>query len=470
MLPLPTIIMEKEHGNIDGARLPEAMANAIKAMLSKLGIEQLSPMQRMAVDAIGRGRGDVVVVAPTGTGKTLAYLLPLATMVDAGIAQTQALVIVPGRELALQSDQVLRSMGSGLCSMSCYGGRAAMDEHRLMKRATPQIVFGTPGRLNDHIDKGNIKVGAIRYVVIDEFDKCLAMGFRDEMTRLIGKLKRVRRRFLLSATDADEIPSFVAMRGVRRIDYTGHEEEGRVTLHEVRSPAKDKLATLSALLRSMGSASSIVFVNYRDAVERVAAHLRDEGFSVAAFHGALEQSRREEQLYMFENKSANILVGTDLASRGLDIPDVDNIVHYHLPESQEAYIHRVGRTARWDAHGQTFFVLGPEESIPDYVEGTAQSFSLPPVGQLPPVPRPLMSTIYIGKGKRDKISRGDIVGFLCKKGGLKADDIGRVDVFDRYAYAAVRRDKLPEVLRLTAGEKIKGIKTVVEEVGRQSTS
>ena len=157
-----------------------------------------------------------------------------------------------------------------------------------------------------------------------------------------------------------------------------------------------------------------------------------------------------------------MLVSTDLASRGLDIPDIQNIVHYHLPESEEGYIHRVGRTARWDAKGRTFFILNSEEHIPDYVQGDAEEYQPSPTSLHPSSPR--MATLYIGKGKKDKLSKGDIVGFLCKTGGLRSDDIGRIDVKDRYAYVAVSREKLRQVLRQTQGEKIKGLKTIIEPV------
>ena len=438
----------------------------IEKILTKLHISELNEMQQHAAEAILGSDGDVVLLSPTGTGKTLAYLLPLVQLIDHSPLTIDhwptALVITPGRELALQSDNVLKSMGCGLRSTACYGGRAAMDEHKVLKEVKPQIVFGTPGRLNDHLDKENISRYEIRYLVIDEFDKCLEMGFQAEMQKLIKSLPGLQRRILLSATNAEEIPQFVNMsKKGTLIDFLPDDEQTseRVTLYEVHSPEKDKLGTLRQLLLSFGDASSIVFLNYRNAVERVSDYLKEQGFTISSFHGGLEQRQREDQLYRFSNGSANVLVATDLASRGLDIPNIQNIVHYHLPESEDGYIHRVGRTARWDATGRTFFILSDGEAIPEYVEG----YDIP----LTPAPSPLapkMATLYIGKGKKDKISKGDIVGFLCKSGGLKADEIGRIDVKDRYAYAAIRREKLRQVLRQTQGEKIKGIKTIVEEV------
>ena len=437
----------------------------IQNILNKLRITELNEMQQHAAEAILGSDGDVVLLSPTGTGKTLAYLLPLLQLLDADSAEVQAIVITPGRELALQSDNVMRSTGSGFRSVSCYGGRAAMDEHRMLRDVKPQVVFGTPGRLNDHLDKENISRYQVRYLVIDEFDKCLEMGFQNEMQKLIKSLPGLQRRILLSATNAEEIPAFVNMsKKGTLIDFLPDEEQTseRVTLYEVRSPEKDKLTTLRQLLLTLGDESSIVFLNYRDAVERVSNYLRDEGFTISSFHGGLEQRQREDQLYRFSNGSANIMVATDLASRGLDIPDIQNIIHYHLPESEEGYVHRVGRTARWDATGRAFFILNSDEHIPDYVEGDIEPFEPTTDSQAPKAPK--NATLYIGKGKKDKISKGDIVGFLCKTGGLKADEIGRIDVKERYAYVAVRREKLKQVLRQTQGEKIKGIKTIVEEV------
>lgn len=445
----------------------------IQGILTKLHISELNEMQQHAAEAITGSDGDVVLLSPTGSGKTLAYLLPLVQLIDQsptvnGQCSPQALVITPGRELALQSHQVLQSMGCGLRSTACYGGRAAMDEHKVLKEVCPQIVFGTPGRLNDHLDKENISRYGIHYLIIDEFDKCLEMGFQAEMQKLIKSLPGLQRRILLSATNAEQIPQFVNMsKKGTLIDFLPEEEQTseRVTLYEVHSPQKDKLETLKLLLLSFGDESSIVFLNYRESVERVNSYLVEQGFTTSCFHGGLEQRQREDQLYRFSNGSANVLVATDLASRGLDIPNIQNIVHYHLPESQEGYIHRVGRTARWDATGRSFFILNASEHIPDYVEGNIENYLLPsPSEEGLEVRLPRMATLYIGKGKKDKLSKGDIVGFLCKNGGLKADDIGRIDIKDRYAYVAIRREKLKQTLHLVQGQKIKGLKTIIEPI------
>ncbi|UKK47226.1 DEAD/DEAH box helicase [Prevotella sp. E9-3] len=444
-------------------------------ILQKLGIAELNAMQQEAYEAILRTRNDVLILSPTGSGKTLAYMLPLVQLLNADSVEVQALVVVPGRELAWQSDHVLKSMGSGLRSQSCYGGRAAMDEHRLLRKNRPQLVFGTPGRLNDHLSKGNINAGNIRFLVIDEFDKCLEMGFHDEMQRLLQQLPSLQRRILLSATDAEQIPHFVEMQRTSRLGYLDTEEPvpDRVEVYQVACPQKDKLDTLYQLLLQLGNTQSIVFLNYRDSVERVSDFLRKKEIVVSSFHGGLEQRQREDALYQFANGSATVLVSTDLASRGLDIPKLDNVIHYHLPLNEEALIHRVGRTARWDEMGRTFFLVGPDEKMPDFrnekgTEGNLQS-QLWEINSdsSADIPIPLMATIYIGKGKKDKISKGDIVGFLCKIGGLKPSEIGRIDVNDRYAYVAISRSSLKSVLAKVKGQKLKGLKTIVEPISVQ---
>lgn len=439
----------------------------IDNILQKLHIEKLNAMQLEVAKAVATTERDIIVLSPTGSGKTLAYLLPLVFRINPVVDALQMVVMLPSRELAKQSEEVLRSMGVPLRSLALYGGRPAMEEHREIKKVSPQIVFATPGRLNDHFAKRNLNPNGVRLLVIDEFDKSLEMGFADEMKRAVESMPLVERKVLLSATDSDSIPQFVNLQHAERIDYTqqgsGISAAERIKTFMVRSPEKDKLDTLFRLLLSFGNGSSIVFLNYRNSVERVADYLSSKGIVCSSYHGGMDQRQREDNLYKFSNGSATVLVSTDLASRGLDIPDVDNIIHYHLPQGEAEYTHRVGRTARWDAEGRTFILLGPEERLPEYVAPDIPEYAIPETDERR-LPQPRMATIYIGKGKKDKISKGDVLGFLCKKCGLTSSEIGRIDVADRYCYAAVERGKLKSVLRLAAGEKIKGVKTVVEPV------
>ena len=437
----------------------------IEEILDKCNIRQLNEMQIATSEAILNTGKDLMLLSPTGSGKTLAYLLPLTQRINPELDAVQAIVVVPGRELALQSATVLKDMATGLRAYACYGGRAAMDEHRQLRQVRPHVIFSTPGRMNDHLGKGNIDTKAVKWIILDEFDKCLEMGFHDEMAILMRQIPACARQILLSATPAEEMHTQQILRDQFAVlNFLPNEGNvpARVCIRKVQSPEKDKLETLRRLLCQLGDDSSIVFLNYRESVERTAAYLEEHGFTISSFHGGLEQKQREDALYRFSNGSANILVSTDLASRGLDIPDIRNIIHYHLPEGEDGYIHRVGRTARWDAYGDSYFILGPEESIPDYVDADVEDYELST--EAAPVPVPRMATIYIGKGKKDKISKGDIVGLLCKQAGLSVSEIGRIDVKDYYAYVAVVRSKLMQVLKQLNGQKIKGLKTLFEAV------
>lgn len=436
----------------------------MKTILSRLGISALNDMQVAVGDAIHTSDKDVIVLSPTGTGKTLAYILPLQAQLDSDDIRPQMLVLTPRRELAHQSHDVFERMKCGIKSMACYGGSATMLEHRRIREINPQVIFATPGRLLDHLEKGNILADNVKVLVIDEFDKCLEMGFAREMQNIIGFLSDDCRRVLLSATDIDTIPDYVNMRHVVKLNFIPDDVQvnNRVRSFVVNSLEKDKLPVLARLLTECGDKSSIVFLNYRDAVERTSQYLLQQGFTLSSFHGGLDQRQREQQLYLFSNGSNNIMVCTDLAARGLDVPSIDNIIHFHLPLAEEEYVHRVGRTARWDAKGNTFFILGPEEHIPEYVKDKPEEYNIQVQDVFPSHPR--MTTLYIGKGKKDKISKGDIVGFLCKNAGLKGSDIGRIDVMERYCYVAIPRHTVRQVLRLTANVKIKNLRTIVEEI------
>ena len=428
--------------------------------LEKLAITSLTPMQEAALNT-SREAKEVILLSPTGTGKTLAYLLPLIERLNEGPACVQAMVIVPSRELALQIETVLKTMRLPWKVMSVYGGRAAMDEHRTMKGLQPTIIIGTPGRLNDHLEKGNIDATTISTLVIDEFDKCLELGFQSEMQQVIDKLPAVKHRYLTSATDMDELPTFTGMRRAVKLDYlSATENDAKVYTYIVHSESKDKLHTLYKLLCTFEDGQAIVFLNHREAVDRVATYLREQKLYFEAYHGGMDQEVRERALYKFRCGSSNVLISTDLAARGLDIPEVRHIIHYHLPGSEEGYIHRTGRTARWNAEGSSYLILHSEEHAPEYLPGEVTDYPLPErVGR--PAP-PVWSTLYIGKGKKDKNNKVDIAGFLYKKGGLTREDVGPIDVHDYYAYVSVSRSKVRQLLTLIANEKIKGMKTRIE--------
>ena len=430
--------------------------------LSQLKIDALNPMQEASIDAWKEGN-DLILLSPTGSGKTLAYLLPLLETLKPEVKGVQAVVLVPSRELALQIDQVFKSMNTPYKCMSCYGGRPAMEEHRTMKGIEPSIIIGTPGRMNDHLSKQNFDASTVKTLVIDEFDKCLEFGFQEEMATVIGQLPRLERRFLLSATESEEIPQFTGMNRTTKLSFLNEEEpmSDRIHIYRVMSPIKDKLETLYKLLCTLGSESTLVFCNHRESVERVGKYLQSMKLPCGIFHGGMEQEDRERSLYKFRNGSCHVLISTDLAARGLDIPDIDHIVHYHLPIQEDGYIHRNGRTARWEAEGNSYIILHGEEQLPAYIAEEPEFFELPE--KTPKPSQPEFVTLYIGKGKKDKINKIDIVGFLSKKGNLGKEEIGRIDVKDHYAFVAIARKKVKQTLSLIRDEKIKGVKTRIEE-------
>lgn len=433
-------------------------------LFNNLNIESLTPMQEAMVQQSANA-GGIVLLSPTGSGKTLAFLFPLINLLNADVDALQAVVIVPTRELAVQSHEVLQHMKTGLRAMALYGGRAAMEEHRSMREVRPQVVFATPGRLNDHLRKGNLNAFGTTVLILDEFDKCLELGFQEEMEETLTFFPKVKRTWLISATDAPEIPAFMqaACPSYERIDFLSAEAElqTRISVFAVASPQKDKLETLGRLLTLLKGTPAMIFVSHRESVERIGAWLRQEKFAVVMYHGGMEQEWRERALYKFRSGSANILVSTDLAARGLDIPEVGAVVHYHLPLKAEEYAHRNGRTARWTNNGAIYLLLGPEETVPPYVTTPTEPLPLEHITALRPTNAKYVS-LYIGRGKQDKLSKGDVLGFLCKKGGLKSAEIGRIDVGRNHAYAAILRSKHQQVLQQVAGEKIKGMKTLIE--------
>lgn len=434
----------------------------IEAALRNLNIEALNEMQETALTHSSTDN-NIVLLSPTGTGKTVAFLLPLINNMCLESDTLQALILVPSRELALQIAKVFQTMDTPWKCCCCYGGHAMSEERKILSEVHPSLVIGTPGRIADHLSKGTINPESFEYLVIDEFDKSLEFGFQEEMEGIISQLHHLKKRILASATDAEEIPNFVEMSQTARLDFLDKNEDvsARIKLMKVVSPEKDKIETLYQLLCNLGPSSSIVFCNHRDAVDRVSKLLREKKFPNERFHGGMEQVDRERSLYKFRNGSTFVLISTDLAARGLDIPDVAHIIHYHLPVNEDAFTHRNGRTARWNTTGESFLILNEAETQPDYLKDELPIYNM--VEPTPKPPKAFWTTIYIGKGKKDKISRGDVAGFLYKKGQMQAKDVGAIDVRDHCAYVAVKSDKYKQLIRLVQGEKIKGLKTLIEE-------
>lgn len=434
--------------------------------LSKLNIDTLNVMQSAAVEHC-RKNASMVLLSPTGTGKTLAFLLPLLERLAPSCREVQALIVLPSRELARQVFEVWRSMATPFQMTALYGGRPLEQEIASLGGASTAVIVGTPGRLLDHLKRESFAVDKCAQLVIDEFDKCLEMGFQDEMSSLVERLPALQARFLLSATDAAEIPLFAGAENVEKLDFrgTGAQPSSRTAFYTVTTAHDSRLDTLFSLLCSFASEPAIVFCNFRETVDEVCSFLTKASLHCIAYHGAMEQKQRELALCRFVGGCANILVCTDLAARGLDIKDVKHVVHYQRALSADIFTHRNGRTARWEAGGAVYMIAFENKALPDFLPEGLQEYSLPRRNVLPPVPQWAM--LYVGKGKRDKISRGDLAGFFMKKGHLRPDELGVITVFPDYSYVAVKLNRMREVLKAVEGEKIKGVKTLVQPIRKR---
>ena len=424
--------------------------NEIKQTLEKAGIEALNEMQQ-AVLSVETSK-DMILLSPTGSGKTLAFLLPLLDTITSDERKTQVMIIAPSRELALQIETVFRSLGTGHKINCCYGGHPMRTEKKSLEHP-PTVLIGTPGRILDHIQRGHLMLDTIHTLILDEFDKSLELGFTEEMEDILKQLPSIHRKVLTSATSAIEIPSYVKTKSPVRLSFLTEEKSTGLTMHIVKSPAIDKLDTLYRLLGELRGESALVFCNFRESAERVSDYLTEQNVNNECFHGGMEQPERERALSKFRNGSASVFISTDLASRGLDIPEVKHIIHYHIPVNEEAYTHRNGRTARMNAEGDAYIILNEKEFLPEYINPEPKEFFLPKT-----IKTPTLSdwvTLTINKGKRDKLSKGDIAGFLMQKGGLLKDELGVIEVKESCSFAAVKREQHKTLLAKIKNEKIK---------------
>lgn len=417
------------------------------------GIETLNPIQQAVLSTEAR---KLFIIAPTGSGKTIAFAIAMLKQLHPSCGLLQGVVIAPSRELVIQIADVIRSITPGFKTLPLYGGHPMADEVSSIEGSMPDIVVATPGRLLDHLGRHTITLRDIRAMVMDEYDKSLELGFHAEMQKIVRAMPRkVSSLTLTSATVMREMPDFIDMEGASTVDFTSRTEApaSRMSIVEVPSPERDKLAIAADLLATFSAdAPYILFVNHRESAERVYDALRKKGFPVGLYHGGLEQRERELAIDLFNNGSTPILISTDLASRGLDIADVAAVVHYHMPLTVEAWTHRNGRTARVMADGTVFVITAEGENLPEFIDFDRQFF--PPEMTGRPEPSPVAS-LYFAAGKREKLSRGDIAGYLIQKGGLAPDEVGKITVKDHHALAAVPSVKISDLLDRLKGQKIK---------------
>lgn len=429
----------------------------LQKLLSNLKIEKLNPLQE-EVTAKAKTGSDLVVLAPTGSGKTLAFLLPvLRNLGDK--KGVQCLILVPSRELGLQIEQVFKQMATGFKVTCCYGGHSVKVERNTLTEA-PTVLIGTPGRIAFHLREQNFDESTITALVLDEFDKSLEFGFTEDMSFIIGSLYSLKQRILTSATAMQDIPAFTGIKNHLEVNFLGQQEVlPDLKLKRIDTLAEEKLQTLFKLICKIGDHSMLIFCNHRETVDRISDLLIDQDLVHDIFHGGMEQDDRERALLKFRNGSVKILITTDLAARGLDIPEVEFIIHYQLPYTKDAFVHRNGRTARMNAKGTAYLIFAEDEKFP-YLDNNIEIDYLDGDYQIPPDSE--WQTIYLAAGKKDKINKIDIVGFLLKVGGLAKEDLGLIEVKDLSAYAAVKRKLAPQLINKLSGQKMKGRKIKVE--------
>lgn len=428
-------------------------------ILLNLGIESLNEMQEAAQETI-LNENNIVLLSPTGSGKTLAFLLPIFKMLQPEILSVQCLILVPSRELGLQIEQVWKKMGSDYKVNVCYGGHSIETEIKNLSNP-PAVLIGTPGRIADHIDRGTFRTDKIQTLVLDEFDKSLQLGFHEQMSFIIGKLSKLNKRVLVSATSEIEIPRYTQVVNPTVLDFIPTEvEPTNLVTKMVVSKEKDKIGNLFQLLCSLKSQAALVFCNHRDAAERISDTLNEKGIYATYYHGGMDQDERERALIQFRNGSMSYLITTDLASRGLDIPEMKHVIHYHLPSKEAEFTHRNGRTARMMALGTAYIIAHETEKKMDYLNYGMPILKLDTNATLPKPPE--FQTVYISGGKKNKVNKIDIVGFFSQKGKLEKGDLGLIEVKDFISFAAVRYNKVKELLLHIKDEKMKGKKYKIE--------
>ncbi len=426
-------------------------------ILSKLKIEKLNPMQEEAQREILTG-SDIVLLSPTGTGKTLAFMLPIISELDENCKEIQVLVIVPSRELAIQIEQVIREMGTGYKTNAFYGGRA-FSKDRTDLNHPPAILIGTPGRISDHLKRITFSTKNIKTIVLDEFDKSLEIGFENEMKEIMAALPTVRKKILTSATHEVEIPSFTRLKNPKYINYLD-DKIPQLKIKTIISPDKDKLETLVKTLKHLGNQPGIVFCNYKETIQRISDFLIENKIDHGCFYGGMEQIDRERALIKFRNGTHQLIIATDLASRGLDIPELKFIIHYHLPLRSQEFTHRNGRTARMHREGTAYILKWKDEKLPEFIPETEievlQKSTIPASTE--------WKTIFVSGGRKDKISKGDIAGLFMKQGQLKKEQLGIIDLKLDCAFVAVHAQKVDELIRIVNNSKLKNKKVRVSLV------
>ncbi|MGB5489748.1 MAG: ATP-dependent RNA helicase DbpA [Woeseiaceae bacterium] len=438
---------------------------ALLGNLAEIGYTQMTLVQAQALPKLLEG-GDVLARAKTGSGKTAAFGLGLLNQLDAASFSVQALVLCPTRELADQVAREIRRLAQAIPNikiLTLCGGMPLGPQNASLQHS-PHVIVGTPGRVLKHLTKGTVKLVGLRTLVLDEADRMLDMGFTDELDAILSFVPDDRQTLLFSATYPEAIAGMSAkvQRNAVIVDVTDEELPARIEQHWFSVTRENRNEELLRALRAWGGELNLVFCNTRIDCADVARFLQSKKIAAVALHGDLDQSQRSQVLVRFANRSASVLIATDVAARGLDVDDVDAVFNYELPAQPEVYIHRIGRTARAGKEGEAVSLVEPREMrrlmdiealLP---EGTLKEGRSPASKRTIESLSSAMTTLQISGGRKNKLRPGDLLGALTAAGGVSGDVVGSIDLFDTVSYVAVRNAHAQKALRQLSSQPIKG--------------
>lgn len=434
--------------------------------LTSMGYHAMTPIQAQSLPPILEGK-DVIAQAKTGSGKTAAFAVGILQNLQVKKFTVQALVLCPTRELADQVAQEVRRLGRAihnikvltLCGGTPFGPQIGSLEHGA------HIVVGTPGRIEEHLRKGTLKLHTLSTFILDEADRMLDMGFQPALDAIIEFLPTPRQTLLFSATYPQQIQSIAERVMQQPIMIQAHSVHDDSSIQQVfyqLNNGQTRASALQILLLKFRPSSTLVFCNTKRETQEVADRLRQLGFSALPLHGDLEQKQRDQTLVLFANKSASILVATDVAARGLDIDALDLVVNYQIARETEVHVHRVGRTGRAGNQGMACTLFEEKEQfkitrLAEYLKQPIQSERLPDVNLRDQTPfKPPMATVQIDGGKKQKVRAGDILGALTGDNGIAGDEVGKITVLDHCAYVAVKRNAVQAAVSKISNGKLKG--------------
>ncbi|MEJ8801863.1 ATP-dependent RNA helicase DbpA [Pontibacter sp. H249] len=442
--------------------------------LEELKYTSPTPIQASAIPLLLQGQ-DVAGQAETGSGKTAAFGLPLLQSINTELQQVQALIIVPTRELAVQVRQELKQYAKKIenLKISAFYGGHSFSQERASLSHPPQLLVATPGRLTDHLNRRTVDLSKVKQIVLDEADKLLEMGFEEELDQVMTSLPQKRQTILFSATMPDDVKELIAnsLKNPQFVKASTNAIPDKVKLIGIKVDHDKRKEIVGALLQSINPVGTVVFTNTRIAADEIAAQLQTAGFAARPLHGGMEQKDRDKAMMLFRNGTTQVLVATDVAARGLDIDKLQNIIHYELPIDAAAYLHRSGRTGRAGKSGTVYTLATPrdEKQLRDWEQVrmddwlTAENLTSKAATPDQTV-QPAFATLYISGGRKDKISPRDIVGALIAEAGLKADQIGKIEIQDRMSYVAVPESQSKGIAQKLSDGKIKGRKYKIQLV------